>query len=203
MTRWAGRYGYRPPVSDGRWQTAFPPVREVASHVEQQALPASFNQGAVAVAVRRGTRRASAEQGNGKQVFGMRRRDACKAGKGSGDAHAGSKFFQAVHRLSPLGWLAGFASRKAGKIQWVDAPRILVECPDCITVMKMVAGSQLLCVIPHPALLHGSELSSLTPLPIREGLPRYEVSLFWAAPVWSCKQPALNGIIQALKNIQP
>lgn len=59
------------------------------------------------------------------------------------------------------------------------SPRVMVHCGDYTALLKIVANSDLLGVIPHTALLEGQAAGVLQPIAIREGLPQYEVCLFW------------------------
>ena len=74
---------------------------------------------------------------------------------------------------------AGNVIEEAHRVRKLPPPRVLVQCADYMTLTNMVANSDLLCVIPHPALLQSRQSGPIMPLHIREGLPQYEVCLFW------------------------
>lgn len=74
---------------------------------------------------------------------------------------------------------AGNVIEEAHRVRKLPPPRVLVQCADYMTLTNIVANSDLLCVIPHSALLQSHQSVPILPLHIREGLPQYEVCLFW------------------------
>ncbi len=72
----------------------------------------------------------------------------------------------------------GNVIEEALRVRRLPPPRIAVQCPDFRGLINLVAATDLLCVIPHPALLTADAHESIAPLAIREGLPRYEICLF-------------------------
>lgn len=73
----------------------------------------------------------------------------------------------------------GHVIEEAHRVRQMASPRVMVHCGDYAALLKIVANSDLLGVIPHPALLDGQAPGVLQPIAIREGLPQYEVCLFW------------------------
>jgi DNA-binding transcriptional LysR family regulator len=61
------------------------------------------------------------------------------------------------------------------------APRVAVQCPDYASMLNLVAHTDLLAVVPHPALLMGELHKQVIPLRLRETLPLYEMWLFHLA----------------------
>ena len=57
-------------------------------------------------------------------------------------------------------------------------PRVVASCPDYTSLLHLLISSDLLGVLPHPALLEGAAGSQVVPLRLREALPRYEMHLF-------------------------
>lgn len=68
---------------------------------------------------------------------------------------------------------------EAHRVRGLPSPRVAASCPDYESLARLVARSDLLCVVPEPVLLgipardHG-----LVPLRLRETLPRYDVTAF-------------------------
>lgn len=81
--------------------------------------------------------------------------------------------------VSGRGGTAGNVIEEACRVRRMPAPRILVQCADYMTLLDLVAKSDMLCVVPHPVLIPERQRQNLRALKIREGLPQYEVCLFW------------------------
>lgn len=94
---------------------------------------------------------------------------------------------------------AGNVIEEAHHVRRLPKPRILVQCADYSALLNLVAKSDLLCVVPHPALLHGRESAAVCTLHIREGLPQYEVCLFWATNQHAPNAASIEAIVAALK----
>lgn len=80
-------------------------------------------------------------------------------------------------------------------------PRILAQCADYTTLLTLVANSDLLCVVPHPALIEGRQDLGVHALRVREGLPLYDVCLFWIADKGAANREAVDLIVLALKSV--
>jgi DNA-binding transcriptional LysR family regulator len=100
-----------------------------------------------------------------------------------GHALAGS---ESLERIAQAGWAvagrvgtAGNTIEEAHRVRGWPPPRVLLQCADYGALLNVVARSELLCTLPHPALLPDPQAAALVRLPLREGLPRYEVSAFW------------------------
>lgn len=72
----------------------------------------------------------------------------------------------------------GNVIEEALRVRRLPPPTIAVQCPDFRGLVTLVGATDLLCVIPHPALLTADAHETIAPLAIREGLPRYEICLF-------------------------
>lgn len=101
--------------------------------------------------------------------------------------------------VSGRGGTAGNVIEEAHRVRRLPAPRILVQCADYMTVLEFVAMSDMLCVVPHPVLLQEKHHESVRALHIREGLPQYEVCLFWKAPENKMNNMLIGLILSALK----
>lgn len=93
----------------------------------------------------------------------------------------------------------GNVIEEALRVHKLPAPRVLVQCADYPTLLNLVAQSDLLCVVPHAELTRRTGQAGITSLKIREGLPLYEVCLFWRSGRPSRNARALIDIIQTLK----
>jgi LysR family transcriptional regulator, regulator of abg operon len=96
---------------------------------------------------------------------------------------------------------AGTVIEEAHRVRKLPPPRILVQCADYMTLLNVVVNSDLLCVIPHPALLQIQRRSGIVPLQLREGLPQYEVSLFWHRLSGTASDGSLAAVINTLVNL--
>ena len=67
---------------------------------------------------------------------------------------------------------------EAFKVRRWPAPRVAVSCPDYASLLNLVASTDLLAVLPHPALLAAESPARVVPLHLRETLPLYEMGLF-------------------------
>jgi len=67
---------------------------------------------------------------------------------------------------------------EAFAVRRMRAPRVVASCPDYASLLHLMAGSDLLGVLPHPALLESAAKGQVVPLRLREAFPRYEMHLF-------------------------
>ena len=65
---------------------------------------------------------------------------------------------------------------EAHRVRRMPAPRMAVRCPDFASMLNLVAQSDLLAVVPHPALLGGAD--QVVALHLTEALPLYGMWLF-------------------------
>lgn len=100
--------------------------------------------------------------------------------------------------VSGRGGTAGNVIEEACRVRRMPAPRIQVQCADYMTLLDLVARSDMLCVVPHPVLIPAHQLQSVCALKVREGLPRYEVCLFWRVNGQACNRTAIAAIVAAL-----
>ena len=95
---------------------------------------------------------------------------------------------------------AGNVIEEAHRVRGLPDPRILVQCGDYPTMLNLVARSDLLCVVPHPALLPVQDAPTVQALHLREGLPQYDVCLFWRARRRGQDgDAAMSAVVAALK----
>lgn len=71
--------------------------------------------------------------------------------------------------------------QEAHAVRHMRPPKVAVSCPDYASLLQLVRQTDLLCVLPHPVLLGALSDAQIVPLPLREGLPRYEMQLFMSA----------------------
>lgn len=67
---------------------------------------------------------------------------------------------------------------EAYAVRRMKRPRVAASCPDYASLLHLMAHSDLLAVLPHPALLDSAPKGQVVPLRLREALPRYEMHLF-------------------------
>ncbi len=105
--------------------------------------------------------------------------------------------------IRDAGWAvagrAGTVIEEAHRVRGLPEPRILVQCGDYPTMLNLVANSELLCIVPHPTLLPEQEPPTVQALHIREGLPQYDVCLFWRTPQRGQDDAAVSAVVRALK----
>jgi len=68
--------------------------------------------------------------------------------------------------------------QEAFAVRRMKPPRITASCPDYASLLQLMAHSDLLGVLPHPALRDSAPKGQIVPLRLREALPRYEMHLF-------------------------
>lgn len=92
---------------------------------------------------------------------------------------------QSLEALVGAGWVVagpqgtpGNVIDEAHRVRKLPPPRIEVECADYATLLHLVAGTDLLGIIPHPASVPEAVRPSVVALRVQEGLPQYEVCLF-------------------------
>lgn len=68
--------------------------------------------------------------------------------------------------------------REAFSVRRMKSPHVAASCPDYASLLHLMTYSDLLGVLPHPALLNGLPKDQIGPLRLRETLPRYEMHLF-------------------------
>ena len=71
--------------------------------------------------------------------------------------------------------------QEAHAVRRMRPPKVAVSCPDYTSLLQLVRQTDLLCVLPHPVLLGDPGQALLVALPLREGLPRYDMQLFMPA----------------------
>lgn len=112
--------------------------------------------------------------------------------------------------VSDAQWVVAGAAGTPGNVieeafrvrRWAP-PRIAVQCPDYRMLLALIAGSDLLGVISNPALVSDQERHTVRPLSIREGLPRYDVCLFWAKDKGAPADRGVRAVVDALVQQAP
>lgn len=93
----------------------------------------------------------------------------------------------------------GNVVEEAFRVRRWAPPNIAVHCADYAMLAQMVADSDLLGVIPHPRLASEPNTLGLVQIRVEEGLPHYEVCLFW--PQRAPRQPtAVARLVAALSS---
>lgn len=92
----------------------------------------------------------------------------------------------------------GNVIEEAFRVRGWAPPKIAVQCTDYGLLLKMVASSNLLGVISSIALIQDSERLGVQNLNILEGLPRYDVCLFWSKSAATSGSRSVAPIIEAL-----
>ncbi|MEN2475284.1 LysR family transcriptional regulator [Burkholderia sp. GS2Y] len=94
---------------------------------------------------------------------------------------------QSLEEIAGAGWVVtgppgtpGNLVEEALRVRKLPLPRIEAMCQDFRMLLRLVAGTDLLCVIPHQILVCADEHTAIQPLQICEALPRYEVCLHFA-----------------------
>jgi DNA-binding transcriptional LysR family regulator len=87
--------------------------------------------------------------------------------------------------------------REAFAVRKLPAPRIAASCPGYGSLLKLISSSDLLGVLPHPALLDGAPKNKVVSLRLREALPRYEMYLFTPKRPRSGLEPVFAKLHQA------
>jgi len=67
---------------------------------------------------------------------------------------------------------------EAFAVRRMRPPRVVASCPDYASLLHLMTQSDLLGVLPHPALLDSAPAGQVVPLHLREALPLYEMHLF-------------------------
>jgi len=84
---------------------------------------------------------------------------------------------------------------EAFAVRRLARPRVAVSCADYASLLHLMTKTDLLGVLPHPALLQGAAAGHIVPLRLREALPRYEMHLFTPAR----PRRALEPVVAALR----
>ncbi|GKT17331.1 LysR family transcriptional regulator [Acidovorax sp. SUPP2522] len=87
---------------------------------------------------------------------------------------------------------------EAHRVRRMPVPKVAVRCPDFASMLHLVGQSELLAVVPHPALL-GAATPVVKALQLTEALPLYGMWLFELRsrpsridPQWAVPDPSLQ-----------
>ncbi|MBE7942269.1 MULTISPECIES: LysR family transcriptional regulator [Ramlibacter] len=100
--------------------------------------------------------------------------------------------------VAGLAGTSGNVVEEAYAVRGLGAPRIVAQGGDYATVLRIVAQSDLMCVVPHPALLDTMQPGAVVPLRLQEGLPRYEVCLYSPERPRGRRAAATEAVIEAV-----
>ena len=78
-----------------------------------------------------------------------------------------------------------------------------MQCPDYRMLLTLIAGSDLLGVVSNASLVSDNERGLIQPLSIREGLPRYDVCMFWKRSPGASAGTGARAVIEALAQHDP
>lgn len=109
---------------------------------------------------------------------------------------------QAGWAVAGSGGTPGNVIEEALRVRHMPAPQVLLQCADYRTLIELVADSDLLCVLPHPALLPDALRDRLKWLQIPEGLPQYEVCVFWRRDFAHGDATLLSALVDALRALR-
>jgi DNA-binding transcriptional LysR family regulator len=86
---------------------------------------------------------------------------------------------------------------EAFKVRRMPPPRVAVSCPDFPCLLNLLGCTDLLAVVPHPALLGGESPARVVPLRLRETLPLYEMWLFHPAALRKAVQVPVQRLLES------
>lgn len=96
----------------------------------------------------------------------------------------------------------GNVVEEAFRVRRWAPPDIAVQCADYAMLVHIVAHSDLLGVVSHPSLVPQPRRLGLVPIRVGDGLPHYEVCLFWPRHRMQ-EDAAVRRIVDALTNTVP
>ena len=114
------------------------------------------------------------------------------------DAGSLKEIMNAAWAVAGQSGTAGNVIEEALRVRGLPPPRILVQCSDYPAMVHLVADSDLLCVVPHPILLPHDDRNRIQALRLREGLPQYDVSVFWPIASRKAVAVAVSAIVSVL-----
>lgn len=123
----------------------------------------------------------------------------CRSGHALAQAQSLMEMGGAAWAVSGRRGTAGNMIEEAHLVRGLAAPHIAVQCDSYAVMLNLVAHSDMLCAVPHPILLGEPPHAGLTALQLREGLPQYEVSLFWPGREQQRRPQLVQAVVQALK----
>ncbi len=92
----------------------------------------------------------------------------------------------------------GNAVEEAFRVRRWRPPRIAVQCSDYAMLLRIIGSSDLLGVISHPSLVPDPHRLGLVPVLVTEGLPHYEVCLFWQDTTLRSWSAGMGQVLRAL-----
>lgn len=89
---------------------------------------------------------------------------------------------------------------EAFRVRGWAPPRIAVQCADYAMLLRIIGSTDLLGVVTHPALLPERGGGAVVAVDVVDGLPHYEVGLFWHPREKGRAAPAgLDRVVDALR----
>ena len=85
--------------------------------------------------------------------------------------------------------------KEALAVRRMPAARVAATCPDYASLLRLMAHTDLLGVLPHASLLVGAPKGQVVALRLREALPRYEMRLFARMPL----RPRVERVVAELQ----
>ncbi|WP_421955915.1 LysR family transcriptional regulator [Polaromonas sp.] len=93
----------------------------------------------------------------------------------------------------------GNVIEEAFRVRKLATPRVAVHCTDYSMLINLVAHSDLMGVVSHPALVREPDSLGLQALSLVEGMPHYSVCLFWTSDAQLCRAPhARDAVLKML-----
>ena len=89
--------------------------------------------------------------------------------------------------------------QEAHAVRHMNPPKVSVSCPDYASLLQLMHHTDLLGVLPHPALLSGNADEQIVALKLREALPRYEMHLFTPARPRRHMKTLVAALVQHLR----
>lgn len=124
----------------------------------------------------------------------------CREGHGLAAATSLRQIARAHWVVAGQAGTPGNVIEEAFRVRRWPAPKIATQCADYAMLVQIVAHSDLLGIVPHPRLVPQAKRSGLVPIHVSEGLPHYDVCLFWSRHSASVDAP-LQRIIEALVSL--
>lgn len=94
----------------------------------------------------------------------------------------------------------GCMIEEAFKVRQLAHARVQATCDDFATCLRLVAESDMMCVVPHPVLVESILAGQLQRLSLQDGLPRYDISAFFRADESEQTARVVCQVVEGLKH---
>jgi len=91
--------------------------------------------------------------------------------------------------------------QEAHAVRRMPPPQVTVSCPDYASLLHLMRHTDLLAVLPHPALLQANADEQIVALKLREALPRYEMRMFTTSRPGRTLKRVVAGLLQQLRPV--